>query len=481
MKRDNRRVLRGYWNNPGGFREVLKLAFPLILSTGSWSLQQFVDRMFLAWYSPEAIAAASPAGILNFTAMSLFIGTASYVGTFVAQYYGANRYNRIGPALWQGLYVAMIGGVIILSIIPLARPLFEWIGHPPDVREDEIIYFQYLCLGSAPVIASAALSSFFSGMGKTWIVMWVNITMTGINIVLDYLLIFGFMGIPAMGIKGAAIATVIAGFYNFIAYAVIVVRPSYNRVFHVLAGWRPEKELFLRLIRFGVPSGVQFLLDMAGFTAFIMIMGRLGTVNLAATNIAFNINTIAFMPMIGVGIAISVLVGQYLGKNRPDLAQRSVYSGFIVTFMYMASISALYVAAPGLFIEPFAARADQRAFEDIRGLAVILLKFVAVYSLFDTLNIIFASALKGAGDTRFVMYMIVAVSFFILVIPSYVGIVILGGGIYVGWTIASLYGIILGLAFFTRFRGGKWKSMRVIEGHAPSVCMERPECPAIEL
>lgn len=473
--------LQRRWTEQGGFREVLTLSLPLILSTGSWSVQQFVDRMFLTWYSADSIAAATPSGILNFTVMSLFIGTASYVGTFVAQYYGANMLHRIGPAIWQGIYVAIVGGLFVMGLIPLAGPIFDAFGHDIAVREQEVVYFQYLCIGSMPLIAAAAMSSFFSGIGRTTIVMWVNLAMTAINIILDYGLIFGHLGLPRMGIKGAAIATAIAAFFNFFAYFFIIVRPSYNHMFHTLKGWRFEKELFLRLVRFGVPSGIQFFLDMSGFTAFIMIMGRLGTINLAATNIAFNINTIAFMPMLGIGIAISVLVGQYLGKNRSDLAQRSTYSGFIITFAYMASISFLYVAVPGLFIEPFAAKSDPWVFSGIWNLTVVLLRFVAVYSLFDTMNIIFASALKGAGDTRFIMFMIVGVSLFVLVIPSYIGLVLLDGGLFMGWTFATLYGIVLGLGFLLRFLKGKWKSMRVIEEHAPAICAEHRECPAAEL
>ena len=146
----------------------------------------------------------------------------------------------------------------------------------------------------------------------------------------------------------------------------------------------------------------------------------------------------------------------------------------------MAFISALYVGVPQLFIEPFAARADSGSFALIRELTVVLLRFVAVYSLFDTMSIIFASALKGAGDTRFVRYVIVAVSLFVLVIPSYVGIVLLGGGLYLGWTFAALYVSLLGIVFYLRFLGGKWRSMRVIEQHPPSICSERPDCPAAD-
>ena len=471
------------WNGPGGVREVLVLALPLVVSTGSWSVQHFVDRMFLTWYSPEAIAAAMPAGMLSFTLVSLFVGTASYVSTFVAQYFGANRHGRIGPALWQGIYISLIGGMIVALTIPLAPAIFGAFGHPEAIRDQETVYFQYLNTGAAAVIASAALSAFFSGMGRTGIVMWVNVAMTIINLILDYLLIFGAFGMPELGIKGAAIATVCAQVFNFGAYFVIILLPSYNRAFNTLRGWRPERALFARLVRYGLPSGIQFFLDMLGFTAFIMIMGRLGTIPLAATNIAFNINTIAFMPMIGFGIAVSVLVGQYLGRNRPDLARRSVYSGFAMTFSYMSAIALLYVVLPGIFITPFAANSDPEYFSQISTLTVVLLRFVAVYSIFDTLNIIFASAIKGAGDTRFVMYTIVVVSMLVLVAPSYVAIVILDYGILAGWTAASAYVIALGLVFLLRFLGGKWESMRVIEEVPPVVvmCPERPECPAVEL
>ena len=132
--------VKNRWSCEGGYREVLILAFPLIVSTGAWSVQHFVDRMFLTWYAPEAIAAVTPAGMLNFTIMSLFIGTASYVNTFVAQYHGAKMFERIGPALWQGLYVAVIGGLLHFLLIPLAGNIFSFIGHNKLVQQYETRY-----------------------------------------------------------------------------------------------------------------------------------------------------------------------------------------------------------------------------------------------------------------------------------------------------------------------------------------------------
>jgi len=455
--------LKNRWNRDGGYREVLVVAVPLILSTATWSVQHFVDRMFLTWYSPETIAAAMPAGMLNFTIISLFMGTAGYVSTFVAQYYGAKRYHRIGPAIWQGIYISLFGGLFLLCVIPLAEPAFRLIGHSPAIQKHEVIYFQILCLGGGGYIGSYALSGFFSGRGKTWPVMWVNVATTIVNLVLDYALIFGRWGFPELGIKGAAIATVVAGVFSLLVFFALLFAGDNDNIYHTRRGWRLEKDLLSRLLRFGFPSGVQFFLEIGAFTGFVLVVGRLGTASLAATNIAFNINTLAFMPMIGCGIAISILVGQYLGSERSDIARTAVYSGFHLTFVYMASIAAAYVLLPDLFVSPFAHHADPEGFAEIYGYSVVLLRFVAIYCLFDTMNIIFCSAIKGAGDTRYVMIMTTILSVVILIIPVYLTVEVLEAGLMVAWVFATAYVISLGVTFYLRFLGGKWRSMRVIE------------------
>ncbi len=458
-----RRLVAARWSTGGGYKDILTIAFPLILSTSSWSLQHFVDRMFLAWYSREAIAASTPAGILNYTLMSPFIGTAGYVSTFVAQYAGAGRQDRIGPCVWQGLYIALVGGLGMALLIPVAEPLFRLIGHSPAVQRHEIAYFSLLCLGAFPAIACSALAGFFSGRGQTWPVMWANLVATAVNIVLDYLLIFGMGRVPEMGIAGAAIATNIAMAASLLVYGVLVLRQGNDRRFHILRGWRLDPALCCRIVRFGLPSGVQFFIDLSGFTVFLLIVGRLGTESLAATNIAFNINTLAFMPMIGLGMAVSVLVGQHLGRDDPAMAEQCTSSGLHITLLYMGTVALLYVLLPGWFLAPFAVHAENGGTDGILRLSVVLLRFVALYSVFDVLSIVYAAALKGAGDTRFVMIMIGGLSGGVLILPTYVAVEQYGAGILTAWAIATAYVSCLGVAFYLRFRTGRWKAMRVIE------------------
>ncbi len=461
--------VKARWTCKSGYRDMLVLALPLILSTSAMSVQEFVDRMFLTWYSPETIAAATPAGVLSFALMSIFIGTAGYVSTFIAQYFGAKQYDRIGLVLWQGVYISVIAGLGFLLLIPWTPAIFRIIGHDPVIQRYEVIYFRVLCYGAVPMIASATLSGFFAGRGKTWPVMWVNVLATAVNVVLDYAMIFGKWGFAERGIQGAAIATDIAMCVNCGLYVLLLSRRAFDEQYHTLRGWRVNMALLRRIWKFGFPNGVQFFLDMIGITVFILFIGRLGTVSLAATNIAFNINSLAFMPMLGFGIAVSVLVGQHLGENNPELAERSVYSGFHITFLYMGSIALCYFFLPELFLWPYSLQSDPAAFEPIRQLTAILLRFVAVYSLFDAMTIIFASAVKGAGDTRFAMYAILVISWIIFILPSYLALVVFKQNVYVGWSIASSYIITLGLTFLFRFLQGKWKTMRVIEEVPPFI------------
>ncbi len=465
------------WHAESGYRDVLKLAFPLILSTGSSTIQMFIDRMFLTWYSPEAIAAAAPGGIVSFTLMCLFIGTAAYVNTFVAQYHGAKQYHKIARAVWQGIYFAIAAGIFCLIYIPLAKPIFNFAGHEPAVRAMEIEYFTILCFGALPVFITAAVSGFFGGRGETKIIMWVNIIATSVNIILDYLLIFGQLGFPRMGIRGAAIATVIASYTSAIIIFLYMFKARYRSEYATLKNHRFDWMLFKRLMRFGLPNGFHFMLDLFGFTLFVLFVGRFGMLELAATNITFNINLIAFMPMIGIGMAVEIIVGQRLGENQPQLARYGTYSALHITALYMGSIALTYVLFPKIYLLPFAAQSDPGQFMLIQQMTIILLYFVAFYCIFDTMNIIFASALKGAGDTRWVMITSVIFSWTTLIIPTYLSSVVYNWGLYITWAFVTLYIMMLGIAFLIRFLGGKWESMRVIEDAPIAVVHVLPESP----
>lgn len=469
------------WSRPAGYREVLVLAGPLILSTSTMTVQQFVNRMFLSWFSPEALAASLPAGTLSFTILCFFIGTCSYANTFVAQYHGSGQPTRIAASVWQAIYLALIASVIIIPFAFLARPLFDLAGHTMAVRGLEVSYFRILIYGGGFAILSSALSSFFTGLGRVRTVMWVNVGVAVVNVVLDYLLIFGHHGLPRLGIIGAAWATVIASGLGTVAFFIVYLCGSQSKLYRVWQMRGLDRELFARLLRFGAPSGLHFMLDLLAWSLFILLIGRLGMVALGATNLAFQINSVIFLPMIGFSIATSTLVGQRLGQNRPDLAARTTWSAFQMTFIYMATLALFYVLIPNFFLAPFGAKADPAQFAEVQRQAAIMLRFVALYSLFDGANLIFSAALKGAGDTLFVMLMSSSLSITLMVAPTWYICRDGKGSVWAAWTSLTLFICVLAFCFLARFLHGKWRTMRVTEAPpTPLATYPHPDLPAID-
>ena len=205
-------------SKPGSCSELLRIAVPLVISSGTLSLMQVLDRMFLMWYSTDALAAAMPSGLLHWSLMSIAIGTAGYVNTFVAQYEGAGRPDRVAGAMWQGIYFCIFASAIMLFFLPCTEGIFRLVGHEKAVQDLECTYFRILCVGTAPFLFSAVLSCFYSGRGRTMTIMWVNLAATVINAALNYWLVFGGWGVPAMGIAGAGWATVIASCLGVAAF-----------------------------------------------------------------------------------------------------------------------------------------------------------------------------------------------------------------------------------------------------------------------
>lgn len=450
--------------NAGSPKEVFKIAFPLILSTSAFTIQMFVDRVFLMWFDRDAMSAAMLGGILTFTFFSFFLGTATYASTFVSQYDGAGMKTRIGPAVWQSIYFTLAAGFVMAAIGVFASPIIALVGHSPAIAKYETIYFRIMSYGSVLGLVDAAMSCFLTGRGKTWTVMWVNIVKTIINVILDYAMIFGHLGFPQMGMAGAAIATLISHFTGAIIFFVIFLLPA-NRKNFCTSNAVLDLKQFGRLMKFGLPSGLQFMLDVFGITLFVVFIGRIDAVVFAASSIAFQINHLAFMPMIGFGMATTVLVGRALGADRPDIAQKATMSAAYITFGYMIFISLCYWIVPNVFMLPFETQSSAEQFAAVKPIVRTLLMFIGFYCIFDTGNIIFSAALKGAGDTKYVMYASVILNWVIMVIPSWLAVTFLHGRmrLYGAWTALTVYVCVLAVMFYLRFRHGKWKSMRVIE------------------
>ncbi len=459
--------VRPTWGGAGGVRELTVVALPMIFSQLSVVVNMFFDRWFLSLYDLEYhMAAAQTGGISWWLMQQLPMGIVAYLGTFVAQYNGAGRDDRVGACLWQGIYLSLAGGILNLLMMPAIGPAFAFM-HPDAVLAGlETEYVRILSVGSFFLLLNFAFSFYFAGRGNTWLPMVVNFLVAGINIVLNKWFIFTppeWLPFVSPGLPGAAWATVASLAAGSFLFAASTFTPSQERRFRVLSAWRVDPPLLTRMIRYGFPQSIHFMVDVAAFSTFLLLVGRVGPVELAATTVAFTISHFNFVPMVGMSHAVGILVGRHIGAGRPGTAEASAFAAEFVTMAVCVLFAAGYLLFPdfliGLFMQ---GDHDAAVMGEIHALARVFMWFIAYYAIFDAISLIYSSALKGAGDTRFVMLLSTFAATFGFIGPCLL-VLRFGGHAALMWAAAGSFVTIFAVGSIWRYRGGKWKTMKVIE------------------
>lgn len=453
---------------PSGYGEILRVGLPLVAGMGSSTLMQFTDRLFLARYSVDAIAAATPAALVSMTSLLIVMGVTSYCSVIIAQYFGSGAYDRIGSALWQGLWSAIIGGLFMALLYFAAPFIFSLSGHADRIQVLEVSYFRSLNVGSVFPLLANCLGTFFSGRAQTRQVMIANMLGAVLNIPLDYVLIYGAFGFAGFGIVGAGIATVLGSVFIAIFLAKLVFTRENEERYRVRSGWRFQPEMFWRLLRFGMPNSVNYFMEMLLMSWFVFEVGALGTNELAASNIAFSLNSLVFMPMMGMSMAVAALAGQAMGAGNPAKAEDVTWKALKLTLGYMIPIAIIFVTIPGFLMDIFApSDLEGAAFAPVRSVGIILLYYIALYSLVDACNLIFLGALKGVGDTRGIMYIILFCAVTCMLVPIIAIKKVFTPSVNAYWVAFSVYVMLMAGLTLTRFRMRKWVKIRVVETAKP--------------
>lgn len=463
--------------NPDAYGTILRLALPLILSMSGLMVMVLLNRLFLSWYEKEAIAAIGVAGLASYMLMSLFVGAAGFTSTFVAQYVGSGQPERVGVAVWQGVFFSLVSGALVACLSGLAGPIFQWVAHDPKVQALEVKYFAITCWAAPLCILGSALTGFFAGRGETRTLMVVQISGFLLNVGLDYTLIFGRFGLPELGIAGAAWANLIAQGFIALTLMILFLKPSNRRAFGTGSGCRWDADLFVRLVRFGLPSGARFAFELLAWNSFLVFVGRLGETPNAVTNMVWALNGFAFFPVIGLSEAVRALVGQAQGRREPDVAARCVWRGLLIGEVWMVVWAAIYLLLPAGLLSFFR---DEKSFTAeefamVTTIGTVLLRFVAVYCLLDAANIVIMGALQGVGDTVWTFYMALVLNLAFLAGLWWVdrmrpGLATNGWTtiqiLYLEWSMATAFVMIMAGVWILRFASGCWKGLRVIEGGA---------------
>lgn len=469
---------------PPALTAVLRVAIPLMVSTGLFSVTLFVDRTFLLWYDGTQMGASMAAGNVFWVSICIPVGITSMTGAIVSQYIGAGQPERVGRFLWQSVWMAIAFTPLMATVAYLGDDLFRWTGQDPSLWESETTYLRILLIGGVGSVLESGLSGFFSGTHRTATILWVSVVAAIINIVLDAFLIFGSstLGLgdwlPAGGIAGAAVASVLSFCFKGFAYATIllsdrrIAQKYQTRIAPVF-----DPVMFRKLLFFGFPTGLMYTTEAGAFTIIVLQIGTLGDIPLRATTMAINFNMIAFIPLVGVSIAASVLIGQALtGGDRaatgmladdepsPHDVMSIARAAIFVAMTYSVAWAAVYWFFPSVLIDGYGV-GDQADSAAAAKIAKGLLGYVALYIVADGFQLVTAGILRGAGDTWYVWAAGVTAATVAIWTGFYFEPPADGSGgdplrwwwrVILGWIwlMASLMTI--------RFASGRWRTMRMV-------------------
>ena len=456
----------GRTHSPGGVSELLVIALPMVVSNACETMMLFVDRLFLAQLGPQYMSAAMGGGLTCFMFMTFFLGLSGYGNALVAQNLGAGRKNLCALAATQGLIVAVLAWPVVLSCVPVGEFMFRWNNIAPEQLAPQTEYFRILMMGAGLGLMRNAMSAFFSGIGRTRPVMVSATVAMAVNVFMNYVLIFGKLGFPALGITGAAIGTLSGSFAGLAVLAVVYFGKRNRDEFGIVKGLRFDRGLMKKLWLFGSPSGAEFVLNILAFNLVVLSFHSYGVAVAAAITITFSWDMVSFIPLLGVGVGVMSLVGRYMGAGKPDVAHRVTLSGLKLAALYSLVCFTAFCLFPELLVSVFRPGGGDGAFADIIPLAVFMLRLVAVYVFADAVINIFGSALRGAGDTFWTMVISVS-GHWALALAAIFMIRVAKVSPRAAWGSVVFLVVGLGLAFYLRYRSGRWRTMHVVEPPPP--------------
>ncbi|MCP4374932.1 MAG: MATE family efflux transporter [bacterium] len=452
----------------GGFREVLRMAWPASVAMLGSTIIKFVDGLMVSKVGSAPFSAQFLGGMSAFVPEALILGMLTVINTYVSQNIGAGRYKRAGQYAWAGMAVAFGAAVIISTLWFFSDAIFAMIGHEEHALES--MYFKYMIVAVLVTLPTRVLEQFFFGVHRPQIVLFASVVANLLNIGINYVLIFGKFGAPAMGLKGAAIGSVIAWIVQFLILVPIFLSARMHDKFGTrlikATRWQHCKDI----LHVGWPAGVQLCNDMLSWSVCVAILaGSFGEAHRAATTIAMRYIGLAFMPAVGIGIATTALVGRYIGHGEPDIARKRAHQGVITAMVWMGVCGVLFWAFRYPMVQLFAtsehiAMTTQNVSPDeIVRVGVQIMVCAAIFQLSDAVGIVYIGALRGSGDTRWPMYVTIGLSWSIIVGGGYAIVKLLPQLESLGpWMAASVYVIVMGAVMAWRFESGAWRKIDIL-------------------
>ena len=440
--------------------ELLKLALPMVVSQGTFAVMIFTDRYFMSQIDPMNMAAALGGGVASFFSFCFFVGLFSYGNALSAQYLGAGEPEKCPKVVTQGLVMTLMSAPFLTLITFLVAGIFETMGHEPEQVELERTYYLILMSGVLVTLAKVCLSSYFAGIGRTYVVMICDVFGLIVNVPLCYAMVFGKFGFPALGIVGAGVSTVIATILAFLLFVVFYFRREHRETYSVLDSFRIDLKILRRYWRLGFPSGLEMFLNVAAFNLFLLMFQSYGVTEGASAAIVFNWDILSFVPMIGLHVAVISLIGRFVGARDMARANEVISAAFVLALSYSAVLAIVYSTLRFPLVEVFAPPSGD--FTAIRELSAFMMIGLSCYVMADAVILVSGGILRGAGDTRWLMIASVALHWAMLVAQFFI-IQVLEYGPRVSWLAFVALVISIALTYGWRLRGGRWRDPEALE------------------
>jgi len=439
-------------------RILLRLAAPMILARASQSVITFADTIQVKHLGYQAIAATATGGLNALLFVTLAWGTVFIVQSFVAQLAGRGDRDQAPRFAWYGLAIALGAGLIAVALIPLIGPALALTRYSPAVRDQMSEYMAIRMTSVFAVAGVEALGNWYGGLGNTWMQMVAGLLTMVTAVILNWVLIDGHLGAPAMGVNGAALASTIASFLGF-GFVAIAFWRRWGGVPTARVTGLSLREL-RRVLRFGLPNGVNWFFEFAAFQLFVnVVLANLGDATVAALNVVIAVNSIAFMPAFGLASAGAILAGQAIGRGEREAVWPQVKATLTCTMVWMGAVGATYAAFPGRVLSLFAS--DRSG--DLVAIGTTMLGISAAWQLTDAISMTLAETLRAAGDTTWTAAARLILAWLVFTPAAFAVVLWLGGGPAGAMLCLVGYLGLLASALAWRFRSGAWKRIELIE------------------
>lgn len=440
---------------------LLRLAWPVVLARATQAVIGFCDALFVAPLGERPLAAVTTGAMNSYAFIILPMGTAFILQSFSAQLRGRGDLEAVRRYAWYGLFLAVAAAVIAVGAIALVPRAVGALGYEPEVASDMSLYLSIRLLSVGGVVGTEALGNWYGGLGNTRLAMVAGIVAMVANVVGCYVLVQPHFGLPGYGVAGAGWASVFA---SWLGFSVLLLAFLGGRGFEALRGpvGRLRGSEFWRVLRFGLPNGVNWFLEFAAFVMFInVVVAHLGTTALAAFNVVMQLNSLAFMPTFGLASAGAILVGEAIGRNARDEVWPILRMTTVVAASWMVSVGLVYFTVPDVLLGLFRASGDTQNAE-LLTIGAKMLGLAAFWQLFDAFGMTFGEALRAAGDTTWTMVARIVLAWVVFTPLAWTAVLLLGGGVTTVMLALIAYLALIALTVSLRFASGRWRTIELV-------------------